>query len=288
MTSHEILVDHVFRQNPLKFLGSLLIGIHSFNVSSLRWWSTLDKFIVPGGEPTHLGALMNSHGFTTYTKPRRSRFVQDSCNIGDVLPSDFHVFQGLCIHRDVWTVLGQHLRNMDSTWGQRQKEGKTEIKKKKGSETTLKQHKQEDKNRKEGQKEGGKASSLVVADYFLVCDFYRSKCQNPAKLMPRDDQAPQWCSSVPKKQKEAQPTKTIQELCLLFCLQVKRSSGKKSIQHPTPLQLRQVFSTHTAPDRKCWLNWAGATIAATTTATMRTGTTTTMTDDDHHHHHNHN
>jgi hypothetical protein len=54
------------------------------------------------------------------------------------------------------------------------------------------------------------------------------------------------------------------------------------------LQLRQVFSTHTAPDRKCWLNWAGATIAATTTATMRTGTTTTMTDDDHHHHHNHN
>jgi hypothetical protein len=84
-------------------------------------------------------------------------------------------------------TFAQHGLNLGSTTEGRKKE----IKKKKGSETTLKQHKQEDKNRKEGQKEGGKASSLVVADYFLVCDFYRSKCQNPAKLMPRDDQAPQ-------------------------------------------------------------------------------------------------
>lgn len=132
-------------------------------------------------------------------------------------------------------MFGPFWANICATWTQpgvndRRKE-KRRLRKRKG----VKQHwsnTQEDKNRKEGQKEGGKASSLVVADYFLVCDFYRSKCQNPAKLMPRDDQAPQWCSSVPKKQKEAQPTKTIQELCLLFCLQVKRSSGKK--KHPTP------------------------------------------------------
>ena len=85
-------------------------------------------------------------------------------------------------------MFGPFWANICATWTQ---PGLNDRRKEKRSETTFKQHKQEDKNRKEGQKEGGKASSLVVADYFLVCDFYRSKCQNPAKLMPRDDQAPQ-------------------------------------------------------------------------------------------------